>query len=78
MGEPLAHPNIADMVSQIKSIGSSVELVTNGTLLSKRLSEDLIDAGLDGLWISLDGATPESYKDVGLGAALPEVLNNLV
>jgi len=25
----------------------------------------------------LDGATPESYKDVRLGAALPEVLANL-
>ena len=29
------------------------------------------------LWVSLDGATPESYKDVRLGAALPEVISNL-
>jgi MoaA/NifB/PqqE/SkfB family radical SAM enzyme len=29
------------------------------------------------LWVSLDGATPESYKDVRLGAALPEILANL-
>jgi MoaA/NifB/PqqE/SkfB family radical SAM enzyme len=77
LGEPLSHPNIVKMVRQIKKLGSSVELITNGTLLTKSLSQQLIDAGLDMLWVSLDGATPESYKDVRLGAALPEVLSNL-
>jgi MoaA/NifB/PqqE/SkfB family radical SAM enzyme len=77
LGEPLAHPNIVEMVGQAKALGSSVELITNGTLLSKDLSKQLIEAGLDFLWVSLDGATPESYADVRLGAALPEVLANL-
>lgn len=77
LGEPLAHPDIVDMVRRISSLGSSVELITNGTLLSASLSKRLIDAGLNRLWVSLDGATPESYKDVRLGAALPEVLSNL-
>jgi MoaA/NifB/PqqE/SkfB family radical SAM enzyme len=77
LGEPLSHPHIVDMVKELKSIGSYVELITNGTLLGKDLSQQLIDAGLDMLWVSLDGATPESYKDVRLGAALPEVISNL-
>jgi MoaA/NifB/PqqE/SkfB family radical SAM enzyme len=77
LGEPLSHPHIVDMVKELKSIGSYVELITNGTLLKKDLSKQLIDAGLDMLWVSLDGATPESYKDVRLGAALPEVISNL-
>ncbi len=77
LGEPLAHPDIVEMVKQTKALASSVELVTNGTLLSKSLSKQLIDAGLDILWVSLDGATPASYKDVRLGAALPDVLANL-
>jgi MoaA/NifB/PqqE/SkfB family radical SAM enzyme len=29
------------------------------------------------VWVSLDGATPDSYADVRLGAALPEVITNL-
>ena len=37
----------------------------------------MIAAGLDLLWVSLDGARPESYADVRLGAALPEVLTNV-
>ena len=77
LGEPLFHPNIVEMVAQAKSLGATVELITNGTLLTKERSCQLIDAGLDRLWISLDGATPESYADVRLGAALPEVLANL-
>jgi MoaA/NifB/PqqE/SkfB family radical SAM enzyme len=77
LGEPLSHPHIVDMVKDLKSAGSSVELITNGTLLTRNLSVQLIDAGLDMLWVSLDGATPESYADVRLGAALPEVIANL-
>lgn len=76
-GEPLAHPHIVDMVAQAKATGASVELITNGTLLSRDLSRRLIAAGLDGLWVSLDGARAESYADVRLGAALPEVLSNI-
>src|SRR4030042_3443344 len=76
-GEPLVHPDIVEMVAQAKALGARVELITNGTLLTKNLSKQLIEAGLDMLWVSLDGATPESYADVRLGAALPEVLSNL-
>jgi MoaA/NifB/PqqE/SkfB family radical SAM enzyme len=76
-GEPLAHPNIVGMVAQAKALGGRVELITNGILLTKDVSRGLIAAGLDMLWVSLDGATPESYADVRLGAALPELLTNL-
>ena len=77
-GEPLAHPQIAEMARQAKMLGGRVELITNGMLLTPKLSRRLIAAGLDVLWISLDGVTPESYSDVRLGAALPLVLDNLL
>lgn len=76
-GEPLAHPNIIEMVAQARSVTRSVELITNGTLLTPERSRQLIDAGLDVLWLSLDGTTPESYADVRLGAELPQVLKNI-
>ncbi len=77
LGEPLTHPRIVEMVTRAKQLGANVEMITNGTLLTKDVSRQLIDAGLDMLWVSLDGATPESYADVRLGAALPTVLANL-
>ena len=76
-GEPLAHPRIVEMVAKAKALGGPAELITNGTLLTQDVSRRLISAGLDLLWVSLDGATPESYTDVRLGAALPQVLANL-
>jgi MoaA/NifB/PqqE/SkfB family radical SAM enzyme len=75
-GEPLSHPSIVDMVAAVKGLGSTVELITNATLLTREMSYGLVDAGLDGIWISLDGARPESFADVRLGAALPEILEN--
>lgn len=77
-GEPLAHPGIVDMVRRTKALGvPKVELITNGCLLTHPMSQDLIEAGIDTLWVSLDGIHPESYGDVRLGALLPQVLDNL-
>ena len=45
--------------------------------MTREMSRQLIQSGLDMLWVSVDGATPESYADVRLGAALPEVMENL-
>ena len=72
-GEPLSHPDIINMITQTKALGASVEMITNGTLLTREMSRRLIESGLDMLWVSVDGATPESYADVRLGAALPDV-----
>jgi len=71
------HPNLIEMISRVEALGARVEMITNGTLLTGRMSRHLIAAGLDLLWVSLDGATPESYADVRLGASLPKVLANL-
>lgn len=76
-GEPLSHPHIVEMIVQAAQMGASVELITNGTLLRPALIDGLIQAGLKRLWVSLDGATPEHYADVRLGAALPQVLEGL-
>ena len=77
IGEPLFHPRTVEWVAQAKQLGARVELITNGTLLTEKRSRQLIDAGLDLLWVSIDGASPESYADVRLGAELPTVLENV-
>jgi len=77
-GEPLAHRDIVSMVTRAKARGARVELITNGTLLDEVLARQLIAAQLDVLWVSLDGTTPESFADVRLGAALPQILENVM
>ena len=78
IGEPLFHPKTIEWIRRIKQeLGVKVELITNGTTLTERKTRELIDAGLDILWVSLDGATPESFSDVRMGAELPIILENL-
>ncbi|HSQ35874.1 MAG TPA: radical SAM protein [Candidatus Binatia bacterium] len=76
-GEPLAHPRIVDMVALAKQGGSGVELISNGILLDAKMIDRLVAAGLDRLWVSIDGASPQSYADVRLGDHLPEIIANL-
>jgi len=76
-GEPLAHPDILEMVAAAKRSGAVVELITNGILLSEAVVHRMIELDLDRLWVSIDGATSESYADVRLGDALPQVIDNL-
>ena len=76
-GEPLGHPHIVDMVRLAKESGSFTELISNGVSLDPEMAWRLIDAGLDRLWVSIDGASPESYADVRLGDHLPEIVANL-
>lgn len=78
IGEPLFHQKTVEWIRRIKhEVGVKVELITNGTILTERKSRELIDAGLDTLWVSLDGASPEGFADVRLGAELPTILENL-
>jgi MoaA/NifB/PqqE/SkfB family radical SAM enzyme len=77
IGEPLFHPRTLNWVEQAKALGVKVEMITNGTILNEKTARRLIDAGLDMLWVSLDGASEETYADVRLGAELPKILKNL-
>jgi len=77
IGEPLAHRQIVTWVAKAHALGARTELITNATLLDERTAAGLIDAGLDLLWVSIDGARPESYADVRLGAELTQVIANI-
>ena len=76
-GEPLGHPRIADMVALAKTTGAKVELISNGIQLDDEMADLLIAVGLDRLWVSIDGASPQSYTDVRLGDHLPRIIANL-
>ena len=76
-GEPLMHPQIVAMVREISRRGLRTEIITNGLLLDRERSEDLVAAGLDTLVVSLDGASPDTQALSRSGADLPAILANL-
>lgn len=77
LGEPLFHRRTIEWIAQVKAIGARVELITNGVMLNEKHGKQLIESGLDVIWISIDGATPEGYADVRLGAELLNVIENV-
>lgn len=77
IGEPLANKRTIEWVARAKAIGARVEMISNGTLLDEKRLRLLVEAGLDLLWVSIDGAHPENYADIRLGAELPKVIENL-
>ena len=64
IGEPLLHPEIAAMIAYAKQaeVAQSVDIVTNAALLTPELSDNLIEAGLDRLRISVEGLSAEDYE----------------
>ena len=65
-GETLLKKNLAKMIKLTKDSISCerVDIVTNGSLLIKEKSDELIEAGLDVLRISIQGLSSEKYKTV--------------
>lgn len=64
IGEPLIHPQIAEMVGYARDakVAQSIDIVTNGALLTKKLSDDLIRNGLSKLRVSLNGLSADDFK----------------
>lgn len=77
MGEPLMYPEIFDMIADVSALGISTHLLTNGTLLDRKRTDELLKCGLDMLWVSVDGFSKESYERIQLGSQYDLVLKNL-
>lgn len=79
-GEPLVNSNLIEMVKIIKQsdIAGRVDMITNGSLLTKSQSKQLISTGIDVIRISLQGISSKSYKRVsGIDIDFDEFLENL-
>jgi GTP 3',8-cyclase len=64
-GEPLLRPGIVDLIQAISTLPETEDLAmtTNGYLLSS-LAQDLYDAGLKRINISLDSLDPETFDQI--------------
>ncbi|GAA6614622.1 radical SAM protein [Scytonema sp. NUACC26] len=61
-GEPMLHPYLTDMIAHASDIGMAPMLVTNGSLLTQKRVEELADAGLLGVFISIDAAAASEHE----------------
>lgn len=64
IGEPLLHPDVIPVVSQLTKEGCYVSLTTNGVHLDGCMLEQLTAAGLRKLVVSLDSVVPEILSEI--------------
>jgi len=77
-GEPLLDKRLPDFVTHARGRAILfIGIVTNGSLLNGQLSAELIDAGLNEIYISADGFTTYSYEQVRPGLKFDQFLNNI-
>lgn len=77
LGEPLLAPDIVELVRTAARRDVRVGFNTNATLLTGPVARSLIEAGLDWLAISLDGATAATYEATRVGARFDRVVANI-
>jgi pyrroloquinoline quinone biosynthesis protein E len=63
-GEPLARPDIVDLVRSARTAGLYVSLITSGLPLDEAKLEALVQAGLDHFQLSFQGAREETANDI--------------
>lgn len=65
-GEPLTHPELDDVIRQIRKAGALAGMITNGYYLVPERIERLNKAGLDHLQISIDNVEPDEISKKSL------------
>lgn len=63
-GEPLLYPDIFRTIKYATSLGLTIEMTTNGSLLTAQAINKLKSSGLKFIQISLDGANPKTYNKI--------------
>lgn len=78
-GEPMLHPDILDMIEQVKRRTTCVvNLTTNGTRLSKDAASRLLTSGIEMIDISLDALTKPVYDRIRKGGKYEQVIGNVL
>ncbi len=77
-GEPLLNKRIFEMIDMTGEAGIGAWISTNGTLLDEEAAENLLRSRLNGLVISFDGATAETYESIRVGADFEKTRANII
>ncbi len=77
-GEPLMDKQLEDRVSYAKGQGiEKVKIFSNCSLLDYERAKGLIEAGLDEIKISLDGASKEEFESIRVPLQFETVMQNI-
>jgi pyrroloquinoline quinone biosynthesis protein E len=73
-GEPLARPDLVELIRAARAAGLYVNLITSGLPLDERRLAELVNAGLDHLQLSFQGAQDDAASEIAGTRALEQKL----
>lgn len=73
-GEPLARPDLVELVRAARAAGLYVSLITSGLPLDEHRLADLVNAGLDHIQLSLQGVQEDAASEIAGTRALQQKL----
>jgi MoaA/NifB/PqqE/SkfB family radical SAM enzyme len=76
-GEPLLQPRLAEWIGDAKAAGCETGFLSNGLLLKEEKLKKILDAGIDWICISMDGASAEMYNKIRVGSNFDRVCENV-
>jgi len=77
VGEPLLNPYLISMVEYAKKKSFRVSFTSNFMLMNQSKAIDVINSGVDYLYISVDGANKDTYEKIRVGANYEELISNI-
>jgi radical SAM protein with 4Fe4S-binding SPASM domain len=78
LGEPLLHKDVVWQVAYAKENGVvDVLMNTNGTALTPKVGRQLLEAGVDGVFVSFDAVNPADFERQRAGTTIGRVTDNL-
>ncbi len=76
-GETFLYSHFFEMLEELKKHDVFVYVTTNGTLITEKAAERLVELKLDRLSFSLDAADPELFNEIRRGANFDKVIRNI-
>jgi len=77
IGESFINKDFMKMLRYVKSKNIFVELYDTFYFIDEKTARELIEMGIDKIFISLDAATKETYEKIRAGSNFELVINNL-
>ena len=77
-GDAFMNRDYMRMIEYCKSKDTSVYLTDSFDLITPDVSQRLVELGVDGIYISIDGATKETYEKIKVGCNYKNTLMNVI
>ena len=76
-GEPLLQPKLEEWIAEAHQAGCETGFLSNALLLKKDRLTRILEAGIDWICVSMDGATAEMYNKIRVGSDFERVCANV-